>query len=68
MDDLTWNYPIFMVLAFAIGVTFYWMLTRSDRLKIKSDPTRECTRCKLAVSGATVVGYRHCPYCGARYA
>ena len=67
MDDLTWNYPVFMVMAFAIGVTFYWLLTRSDRLKTKAEPTRECPRCKLVVSGANVSGFRHCPYCGARY-
>jgi len=67
VDDLTWDYPVFMVLAFAIGVTFYYFLTRSDRLKLKAEPTRECPRCKLVVSGANVTAFRHCPYCGARY-
>jgi hypothetical protein len=67
VDDVTWQYPIFMVIAFAIGLTFYWLLTRSDRFRAKSTPARECARCKLAVSGPSVESYRHCPYCGARY-
>jgi hypothetical protein len=67
VDEIAWDYPIFMVLAVAIGVTFFWFLTKSNRTPIKKDPQRDCPRCKLIVRGVDAASFRYCPFCGAKY-
>ena len=67
MNDLAWEYPIFVVFAIAIGVWFYSWLTKPERPQKIPDPERLCARCKLTVKGKASLEYRHCPFCGARY-
>ena len=48
MGELTWDYPILMMLAVAMGVGFFWLITRTQQAK-KVGPERTCARCKLVV-------------------
>ncbi len=67
MNNITWDYPILMVLALAAGVGAFVWLTRFERKPLAAVPERTCPRCKLLTKGKAVESFIYCPFCAAKY-
>jgi hypothetical protein len=67
VNDLTWEYPILMVVALAAGVFVFSWLTRFEKKPLEKDSERVCARCKLKTVGKSTKDYLYCPFCAAKY-
>ncbi len=67
MSDLTWEYPIVLLFAIALGAVLFHFLTRHEQEPLPMDFERHCPRCKLRTTGKAARDFIYCPFCASRY-